>query len=361
MTIEKAKKLLDELNLDAIVIYNGVYPFISPNFLYFFQPKSGIFEGSTLLITKDEVVLYTSKLEESAAKENDLVKRGEIKVEVLDDRKKLFRKLKGFRRIGLEFENISASFYRRIENLGVLIVDVSEELNELRAIKEEWEIEKIKKAVHVSEKALKKLIEESDLRKMSESEIKAELEYLIAKQGCGLAFDTIVAFDGNAAIPHYTTKGVEKGAKKVILIDFGAKCDNYCADITRTFIIAKEDEIIKAYNAVLEAQIKAIETIKEGIEASHPDKIAREIIKSKGFNDYPHSLGHMLGILVHDGKIRLHHKVTEKLKAGMIFTVEPGIYIEEKFGIRIEDDIAVRKEKAEVLSSFPKELDDVMI
>ena len=347
-------RLLEDYNLDAIVLINLEYPFVDPNFIYFTKPRSGIFEHSTLVITPEEKILFTSPLEANAAKQLG------VNVRVTKRNEEVFKFLKKFSRIGINKKFLPVHIYEKLSSLGLQLVDVSEELEELREIKTSEEIEFIKQAIKISEKALDKVIS-LEIRKMTEKELAAELEYYMKKYGAdGFAFDTIVAYDENAALPHYQTGSNDHYPKKLILIDFGAKYRHYCSDITRTFILEKDREIIEAYSTVLEAQKEAIEKVKEGEIAENIDKTAREIIERKYPGKFIHSLGHMFGIQIHEGK-RLAPGQKWQLKSGMVFTIEPGVYLEGKFGIRIEDDILVKKDGKEVLTSFPKELDEVVL
>ncbi len=354
---EKAVKLIEELNLDAIVLINFEYPFVDPNFLYFTQPKSGIFEYSALIITKENARLFTSSLEFEAAKQIQGVEA--IKFNKFDE---IWREIKKFRRVGINSKFLPAKFYQKLTSLGLLVTDISEELEELREKKTKEEIEKVKKAIEISEKALKKIIYNTNPLDFDEKELKAELEYYMTKYGAeGFAFDTIVAFDENASLPHYKTGSNNKKPEKLILIDFGAKYQNYCSDITRTFILKEEKKIIEVYETVLEAQLRAIELAKEGELAANLDKAAREIIEKKYPEKFVHSLGHMFGIQIHEGK-RLYYTQQWKLERGHLFTIEPGVYLEGEFGIRIEDDIYINeKGEKEILTSFPKELDKILL
>ncbi len=347
-------EIIEEYKLDGILLINLQHPLVDPNFLYFLKPKSGIFENSALLITGKERILFTTELEAPAAKGLG------VKIEIANSFRDLYKHIKRLSRVGINKKFLPASVFEKLKSLGIQLVDVSEELEEIREIKTKEEVELIREAIRISEKALSKVIS-SDVRKMREVELAAELEYYMKKYGSqGLSFDTIVAYDENSAIPHYKTGSNDKYPEKVILIDFGAKYRNYCSDITRTFILNKEEEILDVYNTVLEAQMRAIERIREGGIAENIDRVAREIIDEKYPGKFIHSLGHMFGIEIHEGK-RLRPGQKWKLKEGMVFTVEPGIYLDGKFGVRIEDDVLVKKDGYEILTSFPKELEDVIL
>ncbi len=357
--IKKIVDVINSLNLDGILLANLGYPSIDHNFIYTVQPRIGIFEGAALLITPEAAMLYVSRLEESAARALEAARKGELEIIPVDNPRQIYRDLKRFRRIGINMSFTPHTSYMKLAELGLSIVDVSEELEAIRMMKDEDEIELIRKASRIAEKALKETMT-LDVRGMSESELKAELEYRMVKYGGEIAFPTIVAYDENAAFPHYTTGANNKHPEKLILIDLGVKYRNYVCDITRTFILSWDEELVKAYNAVLSSQLRAIEKIKAGVKAEEPDIEARNVIRSKGYPEYPHSLGHMIGVNVHEGR-RLRKGQKYELRENMVFTVEPGIYLEGRFGIRIEDDVVVRRMGAEIITSFPKEPEKIRI
>ena len=350
--LDKAFNLIRELNLDAIALYNGGLSSIDPNFIYFLGPTKSLLGGSYLIIEKNKAVILTSKLEKEAAKSLGL------EVKVFEDFP-LKKYVKRFRRIGVNTRLMSYSKVKEFLDLGILVVDVSSELEKLREKKSEEEIEAIRKAIEITEKAIKKVVDEGFSDKF-ESDVYGELIYSMTREGARLAFDPIVAFDENAAYPHYKTASNNKKPEKLVLIDVGANYNNYCADITRTFLLKRDKEIVEAYETVLEAQLKAIEKMKAGAIAGDIDKVARDIIEAKYPGSFIHSLGHMFGILVHEGR-GLRRGANYKLEENMVFTVEPGVYFVGKYGIRIEDDVRVLKDGVEVLTTLPKNLEEVIV
>jgi Xaa-Pro aminopeptidase len=174
---------------------------------------------------------------------------------------------------------------------------------------------------------------------MSEKQVAAEIErFLYANGAEGLAFDTISVSGPRSCLPHGepTDKLIEEG--EFLTMDFGAVVDGYCGDMTRTVAIGHATpEMKKVYATVLEAQLAAIDFIKAGVRCFDADKVARDIITNAGYGDYyPHGLGHGVGTLVHEAPT-LNSRSEEILEANMVVTIEPGIYIPEKFGVRIED------------------------
>ncbi len=355
--VEKVRAVLESQNLDAIFLVNYVAPMVDKMFFYVSDLQSGVFESSFIELTRDDVMLFTSKLEEETAKKQvpfEVIASENRAIDVLKD------EVKKYRRVGLNFAVLPTKIFVELNGSAELI-DISKELMELRKVKDQEEIERIREAIKISERALSDMISTVDVTKMSEIEIAAELEYRCRKFGAtGFAFDTIIAADENAADPHYKAGSNNKTPKKILLIDFGARYKGYVADITRTFLIGTpSDEIRKMYEITYEAQQRALRVIKEGVEAKFVDKQARELIE-KNYNEFIHGLGHMIGLDVHEGDA-LNTKADWVLKENHVFTVEPGVYIQGLGGIRIEDDVVVKKDGVEILTSFPKRIDDVII
>ena len=193
---------------------------------------------------------------------------------------------------------------------------------------------------------------------MSELEIVAEIEYEMKKKGVEkMSFATTVLAGAKAALPHGTPDQTKVKKGDFVLFDLGVVYNGYCSDITRTVAfgdVRKEHK--KVYETVLNAQMAAVDAVKPGMTCSELDKVARNIIQEAGYGEYfTHRLGHGLGISIHE-----YPSVTETnnltLKEGMVFTIEPGIYIPGQVGVRIEDDVVVTKTGREVLTKFPKSL-----
>ena len=192
---------------------------------------------------------------------------------------------------------------------------------------------------------------------VTEADVALELEYFMRKNGAdGIAFDTIAASGASSSMPHAVPRRckLEKG---FLTMDFGAKFNGYCSDMTRTVCIGQpSDEMKKVYGTVLDAQKAALEFIAAGKNCADADRQARDIIAGAGYGEcFGHSLGHGVGLYIHEG-ISLSPRSAGVLKAGNIVTVEPGIYIEGRFGVRIEDMVYVTEGGSENLTKAPKEL-----
>ena len=239
---------------------------------------------------------------------------------------------------------------------GVEWVPAPDVLKALRMIKMPEEVEKIKEACKITDACLDHLTRMMQPG-VSEYDIQLDLEFFIRRSGAEIAFDPIVVSGPNSARPHgkATEKKLEVG--DFVTIDLGAKKDGYCSDITRTFVIGKADDRHREiYGQVLKAQVAAVDALLDGVAATAPDKLSRDILDEKGLaKHFGHGLGHGLGRAVHDyGGLGPNSKDT--IETGQVWTVEPGVYIEGYGGVRIEDDVHVTASGPEVLTHFPKEL-----
>jgi Xaa-Pro aminopeptidase len=262
-------------------------------------------------------------------------------------------------RIGFESQHLSYSSFESLKKLvpGRTLVPKQSLVENIAAVKEELEVERIRRAVALSEKVFGDIL--GFLRAgLREEEVAAKITYWHRKYGAeGDAFEPIVASGIRGALPHglASAKKIKKG--EFVTLDFGCRLGGYCSDVTRTVAIGRPGNRAKRiYGVVLDAQKKAIDAAREGIKASKLDKIARSHITKKGFGKYfSHSLGHGVGIEIHE-QLRLSATSKEILKSGNVVTVEPGIYIPDFGGVRIEDDIVIRPDGCEVLNLAEKEL-----
>lgn len=264
--------------------------------------------------------------------------------------------------IFIEADYISLNDYKHFTELfeGIKISNdktLDVKLNEMRAVKDEYELKLIKQAQALTDKTFKYILDKIKIGK-SEKEIALDMEFFMRSQGGdGVSFDFIVVSGKNSSLPHGvpTNKKIENG--DFVTMDFGARVGGYCSDMTRTIAIgnvtAKQKTV---YNTVLKAQKAALNVIKAGIMCGDADKTARDIIYSAGYEGcFGHSLGHSVGFDIHESP-NLSPNNTAVLKTGNIVTIEPGIYIENKFGVRIEDMVFVTDNGCINLTKSPKEL-----
>ncbi len=219
-----------------------------------------------------------------------------------------------------------------------------------RACKQPHEIELLKKAISIGRqrfKNIKKLLKTDNINEL-EFNYKTK-EILSSKGKLEISFEPITAFDKNSAKPHAIPTKDKLQNDSIVLVDGGVKYQHYCSDRTETFINPKNTLQQKVYDIVQKAQHTAIKKAKTGMKAKELDKIARDIITKAGYEKYfSHSLGHGVGLDVHEYPI-ISQKSTDILEEGAVFTIEPGIYLPDNFGVRIEDCVVIRDGKAELL------------
>ncbi|MFA6384093.1 MAG: Xaa-Pro peptidase family protein [Candidatus Omnitrophota bacterium] len=255
-------------------------------------------------------------------------------------------------RLGFEEQKVSYSLYNKLQKaLPAALVPLSGTVEALRLIKTPDEIEKIRVATRIAMRAYGYI---QDFLKpgAKEIEIAGEIERFIRFEGASCAsFDIIVASGPNAALPHYQTSERKLKAAEAVMIDLGVEYKGYKSDLTRVFFLGKINTLItRVYGIVRTAQERALAAIKPNVAAGRIDQAARQYIRDKGYGKYfMHSLGHGLGLEIHEAP-SLSPKVEQVLRPGMVFTVEPGIYLPGKFGIRIEDMVLVTRKGHEVIS-----------
>ncbi|MGI6213199.1 MAG: M24 family metallopeptidase [Christensenellales bacterium] len=265
--------------------------------------------------------------------------------------------LGGAKKVGYEKSNISYLQYLNLQSLNCELIDISAKIGSLRMIKSEEEAERVRRAQSITDEVFEKVLEY--IRPgIGERKLAGKLESLLFECGAdSLAFPSIVAAGKNTSKPHAhrTDYILRKG--DLVTLDFGAKLNGYCSDMTRTVSLGDPGERAKAvYKTVLHAQTQAIADIKAGMSGKEADAIARDIFAAQGYKDYfTHSLGHGLGIEVHEDP-RLSYLNENPLKQNMIFSVEPGLYFENEFGIRIEDLVILGKDGIINLTKSAKNL-----
>ncbi len=267
-------------------------------------------------------------------------------------------KAEGLLRIGFEDKSMTYSEYIAKKNaVDATLVPIGDFCDTLRMVKSPYELTCIEKAQHIAEESFEAILPHIKVG-VRECELKALLEYNMAQRGSQRpSFDTIVVSGKNGSLCHGKPTDKEIKSGEFITFDFGATYNGYCSDMTRTVCVGTpSDEMVCVYETVLKAQNAAIKTAKAGILGSELDRVARDIIADAGYGEYfGHSLGHGLGIDVHDagGASASYQK---PLPEGFVCTIEPGIYIPNKFGVRIEDFVLLTKDGCINMTKTPKDL-----
>ncbi|MFQ3549399.1 MAG: Xaa-Pro peptidase family protein [Armatimonadota bacterium] len=265
---------------------------------------------------------------------------------------------KNIKSVLCEADNLSVTLFNKLKsslNESISLELSSGVVEKLRMVKDEYEIEKIKSACRIVDDTISKISNTIKVG-MTEKEVAILIDYTMRSVGADKAgFDTIAASGHNSACPHASPTDRKLQYGDFLKLDFGAELNRYNSDITRTFVIGKPtDKHKEIYNTVLAAQMKAIEAIKPNISGKEIDDVARNYIAECGYGkNFGHGLGHSIGIEVHDGP-GLSQTSDIILQPGMVFTVEPGIYIEGFGGVRIEDDVLVTETGYEILTHSNK-------
>jgi Xaa-Pro aminopeptidase len=267
-------------------------------------------------------------------------------------------------KVGLEGSSVTWEFVRTLQEKSeqVEFVPTSGLVESLREIKDKQEVEAIRRAIECAQKAFAVL--RASLRPdLTEKQVADDLEYRIRTfGGTAGAFPSIIGVGARAALPHGRPGEKRIEESEFVLVDWGARVGGYVSDLTRVLVTGKiSPKLERLYRVVLTAQLAAIDAIRPGAVMKEVDAVARSIITRAGFGkQFGHSLGHGIGRDVHESP-RLAVDWDRPLQAGMVVTVEPGIYLPGWGGIRIEDDVLVTREGHEVLSSVPKELADSIV
>ena len=346
--IESFRKILIDKNIDGILIKS------KSNKIYI-NALTG--SGVKVLITKDKAYQIMDGRYANEANsvdngfENIVHMQGETYINILENL------LGEHMKLAVESSNTLAREYLKLQNTKLEIVLLDNELEYARRCKDAEEIELVKKACEITDDIFNLVVKEVKLG-MSENEVSALIQYnSIVKGASGMAFDTIVASGERGAMPH--GRPTERKFKEgdFITIDFGIIYKGYQSDMTRTIVIGKPNEkILEIYNIVLEAQQAGVDYIEAGKKGKEIDEYVRKIITSYGYGEYfTHGLGHGMGI--GDGEFPVLNKSSETiLEEGMIMSCEPGIYIPNIGGVRIEDDVLIQNGIGVSLNKTTKEL-----
>jgi Xaa-Pro aminopeptidase len=348
--LHKVRQLLKEQELDCAYI-------TSPENRMYFSGFTG--SNGHLLITQEDALLITDSRYTEQAKQQApdyrIITHGLNAMPTLNE---AITSL-AVRNIGYESTQITDATARRLkeDNSSIEWVPMEDYGLQFRAIKDAEELSHIRKAVQIADSAIMKLAKWM-VPGMTEREIQIELEYLMAKEGSeGPAFGTIVASGKRSSLPHGTAtdKTIQPG--EMVVIDFGTTYRGYKSDLTRTLWVGvPEPEILYVFHVVLKAQEAALAAIKPGMTCGDVDKVHRDIFREEGLETYSlRGLGHGVGLHIHELP-RVVMDSEHKLEPGMIFTVEPGLYLPEVGGVRIEDIVRVTEKGCEVLTKCPKNL-----
>lgn len=354
--IDGLRQTLKEKNIDAFLVSN----FYNILYLSGFKTLVDNEREAWFLVTQTNEYLFTDSRYSS----------GDRKINLITPNKRLTQHLEEIivsekiKSLGFEADDLKVLEHESLrESLkGLEFIPTNSLILKQREVKDPGEIEKVRQACRIADDCLDQGVREIKLGK-TEREIAFKIEFILKESGHDLAFYPIVAVDENSAIPHYDTRGAgDKKIKEgsVVLIDFGAKYQDYLSDMTRVvFVGTPTQEVVNTYNCLAQAQLKTLEflskNINKKITLDKVDEFCRRELINLGLHDYSHSTGHGVGLEIHEYP-KLSPVSKDVLVAGQIITVEPGIYLEGKRGMRIEDTVLIKKDGVECLSLFDKKL-----
>ena len=258
---------------------------------------------------------------------------------------------------------LSAASRRGRRTASVRLKDLPDVVARMRMCKDPTEVRAIRRAVRIAETAYEDFLGRLRLG-MTEARLAAELEYCLRRRGSeGTSFPTICAVGANASRPHHRPGARRLSRRTPLLVDFGAVAGGYTSDLTRmVFVTRIARDVRRAYEAVLEAQEAAIAVAAPGVAAAAVDAAARNVLSRHGYaKAFGHGTGHGIGRQVHEAPIVSQMAGDTTLEPGMVITVEPGVYVPHRFGIRIEDDVLITAKGCEVLSRLPRQIDAVRL
>jgi len=310
--------------------------------------------NAALLVERDRVRLFTDFRYISAARAVEGVEVVQTKRDVISE---LAQTLQG--RFAFE-RSLAYGSYETLRDGGLDLVPTSGLVENLRAVKDDHELDLLRKACAITDRVFERLTEVKFVGR-SERDVSWDLTQLFyAEGGDSLAFESIVGSGPTGSRPHARAGDRTIGAGELVVIDAGCTIGGYASDYTRTFATGPlDDEAKEAYETVLLAQQRALDGIKAGLSGVDADALARTVIDGSDFNGaMGHGLGHGLGLDVHESP-RLSTESSDVLVPGNVVTVEPGVYLDGRFGIRIEDDVVVTEDGIENLTGFRKDLIEV--
>lgn len=347
--INKVHKLMDEEGIDGLLIDSAENRYYCSGF-------TGT-AGRVLFTEKKDYFLTDFRYVDQAKSQTKGYEVIQINQNFEEKLNEILGKV-GVKKLG--FETKAITYEQFLKYQGVLEIELKGTKNfieKLRLIKDQDEVKKIKKAVAITDQAFEHIL--GFIKPgISEREVALELEFFMKKMGTEKnAFDFIVASGKRSSLPHgvASEKKIEKG--DFITMDFGAFYQGYCSDLTRTVVLGEPTEKQrKIYDIVLSAQLEVIDQIRAGMNCKEVDDIARKIIAKAGYKEnFGHGLGHGIGLEVHE-EPRVSYTSKEVLESGMVVTDEPGIYLSDWGGVRIEDDLLITEKGCEVLNKAEKKL-----
>ncbi len=339
--INKVMKILREKNIEGILISN----FYNILYLFGFKTLTKDEREAWALITQNNNYLFTDGRYFNKVSN---IQFPIFKIRLINSHKSLinhFREIikkEKITRFGFEEDDLRFIEYKKLKEKlpEAELVPTEKLIIRLREIKEREEVEKIKKACQITNRCLREIINTIKVGQ-TEKEISFKIECWLKEKGFSLAFDPIVAIDKNSSLPHYVTEDGFGRVKNqsIILIDIGTKYQDYLSDVTRiVFVGRQKNEVSDVYNRLLTIQKETINYLEKSKETKNVDVFCRKLMSENHLPNYSHSTGHGIGLEIHEYP-KISKTSVDLIKPGQVFTIEPGVYFEGRFGMRIEDTV----------------------
>ncbi len=346
-------KLLENKGADALLLFNES----NMHYLCGFSPSEGV-----ILAVKDGSFYHIVDSRYTETAQNYAKDTGNTVIEInkgFQDKIAELVKKHNVKKVLFEDETISLHTYNTYKEKleGIEFIPLGRELMLLRNVKDINEIKLMKQANAIAEKSFIELLNDVKVGK-TEKELSSLFDYYMAKNGSdGLSFDTILLTGAHTSMPHGVPDDRKICEGDFVLFDFGATCKGYHSDMTRTVAVGHaSDEMINTYNLVLEAQLAGIKALDAGVKCADVYKASYDVLDRENMAQYfRHGLGHGVGLEIHEG-FNASPRSTDTFETGNVITIEPGVYIPDKFGVRIEDLLYLSPRGRENLSSVTKEL-----
>ena len=328
--IKKLRALMEKNRLEACLLN-------SKNDVYYYTGKD-IGDSCFLLVPKNsKPCIFVTSLS------NDIESTKDFNSIFIKEVSDISRRLKRFKRIGFDEYSTNYKVFSELKKSGPVLRPAASIIKEPRMVKDEWEMKQVAEAAAIARKIMSSL---GEISGMSETEVSESIESSFRKAGAKPSFDTIVASGKHSAFVHHKPNRIVIKQSDLVIIDTGVIFSNYCSDMTRTFCKKPGPKEKRIMENISEIQAELIDMAREGVKYDDLEKRYESLMKKKGFKIL-HSFGHGIGLNVHERPSK-----GDVLKSGMVITVEPGAYIKNFGGCRIEDMVIVRKGRPEILTRF---------
>lgn len=332
--IRELRKLVKESKLDALLL-------TSPRDILYYTGSKLTGDTAFLLVDPNSKPLLIISCLSNYARDLRTAK-----VRFFSEFKDIVKELSGYKSLGFDEKNMNAGVFMKLKKLGIRLKPFGSRIKIPRMVKDDWEMRQIRKAVKITEN----LFHEAKLVGRTEFEASGWISKRVIDLGVENAFPPIIASGRNSAFIHYLPGKREVKAKDIVIMDIGVRFNGYCSDMTRTFCQKPNKKQKKVYGDVLEIQNQVIDNARAGVRFDVLEDFSKKLYEKLGYKKM-HSIGHGIGLSVHERPVS-----KDTIQNGMVFTVEPGVYLKNWGGCRVEDMVYIKNNRARLLSKLSREL-----